>query len=290
MSDFKKLVEARMAKTGESWSTAAHYVRTQAPTQAEGLTPEAVVNDGPPPVLTLELLLKELRAPSTFSVLTGRVPAVGRSGSFQAAVAQSERLAANPLYYAETGVVKTTVSLALHEELLRQGAADDRQIQMIRTHMENDTTFSKACRNCRRWVWCAETEREAACVCGQRYRVVFDLAEVYHWTMRRGWLCTDCGSESRLTERHEGRNPWHFVDQWQTQCNACHLKAQVVDAANKHGELSNQVLRTSPVLGDPSPTDPKLLDEYANADRRYRDAIQAEEQSLRGKFLGTDND
>ena len=36
-----------------------------------------------------------------------------------------------------------------------------------------------------------------------------------------GLRCLDCGTEFRLTQLHDGRNPWHAINAGQSQCNRC---------------------------------------------------------------------
>ena len=157
-------------------------------------------------------------------------------------------------------------------KLVAAGAADG-SIQVIRTHHGEEPlgifSFSERCERCKRWVWCGRDEREDACVCGHRYRVVFDLPPVLHWTQKRGQCCMDCGAENTFTQPHEGRNPWHPVSVAQIRCNACHLANAVAETGKVRGVLSNRVLATSPITGDPAAINPKDFADYADADRAY---------------------
>jgi hypothetical protein len=222
MSNFKRMVQARIDKTGESWSTAARYVRAQV---GEAKVPhEGMVTPRPG---NLASLLVELGAPSTFAVLTGRVPARGASASFAAAETQMRRLLTDPLWYAETGAVQKVVTYEQHQELVREGAADDTRLQMIRSFRnEHKFTFSDRCRKCERWIWCDEEERAGKCFCGAEYRIVFDLAPVYHWTtLAHNARCMDCGVERIPQFVGTGISPWHTINRGQVQCNICFARS-----------------------------------------------------------------
>jgi len=204
-----------MAKTGESYEMAARNIRAQEPTNAPVRSP-------------LHDLLAQLRVTNTFGVVTGRTPAVAASATLAVAVRQAEQLASHPTWYAKSGAVEMTVTFDQHRQLIADGAADDTMLQMIRSHRtEQHLTFSERCHDCNRWIWCAEAEREAACVCGHMYRVVFDLAGPTQWTLRHNARCMDCGAERVMSQPHEGLNPWHAVNAWQAQCNICYRKAPV---------------------------------------------------------------
>jgi len=218
MSNFKKMVQARIDKTGESWSTAAHHVRA----------PVAGTASPPPPPSGLARLLGEMYAPGTFTVQTGRVPAVGRSTILSAAQEQARRLAEHPQWYAETGRIQMTVTREDHELLVREGAANDTTIQMIRT-FQDQVTFSERCCKCHRWIWC-DRERSGTCFCGSEYRVLFDLAPVLHGSMAHNARCMDCGVERIMHPVSSGISPWHLVNNGQSQCNLCHAKAPAVPA------------------------------------------------------------
>jgi hypothetical protein len=179
----------------------------------------------------LARLLAELRVDGTFTVATGRLPAVGRATNLATASEQAHRLATNPVYTAETGGMAITVTKQQSELLVANGAANG-EIQMIRTFMPDNEPFatfgfSDHCKACRRWIWCGRAEREAICSCGQTYRVTFDLAPVFRWTQRNGQVCTHCGTEHTFTEPTEGRNPWRNENLWQPVCNRCYSDTEV---------------------------------------------------------------
>jgi hypothetical protein len=219
MSNFKKLVEARMAKTGESRSTAAGRVRARVADAPRTIEVVAALSGEP------SELLAEMHASSTFVVLTGRVPATGRSASLAVAREQATRLANNPQWYAKTGSIEMAVTREQHETLLRHGAADDTEIQVIRSFRSKDImSFSARCRRCQRWVWCGDEEVEDECVCGARYRVALDLAEVDHGRVREGALCMDCGRDYHPREHLGGPRPWKVFNGAQVQCDQCQQK------------------------------------------------------------------
>jgi len=218
MSNFKRLVEARIAKTGESWSTASRQVRAQAVVPAS-VAPALVPSE-------LEALLAALKVSTTFGVATGRMPNVGASASLAVATQIARDRVQNPTWYAETGPISMAIARTQHDLLVANGAAERGEIQIIRSfHNDHGATFSARCDECKAWIWCGtnENEREDQCRCGATYRVVFDAEP--DWTMNQDWLCADCGATQKLTEVAAGRNPWHLLNKWQVQCNLCHAKA-----------------------------------------------------------------
>lgn len=104
-------------------------------------------------------------------------------------------------------------------------AALNAQPQCIKPfHTSSGNTFSARCKSCRRWILCGEDERNGVCFCAQPYRIVFgneDWTRVSGGSLLMGPRCMDCGTEFRLTQPHEGRNPWHAVNHGQSQCNHC---------------------------------------------------------------------
>jgi hypothetical protein len=55
--------------------------------------------------------------------------------------------------------------------------------------------------------------------------VVFDLAEVFHWTQEMGQRCMDCHKEMKSRVWEGPREPWRVVNEHQVQCDPCHIKA-----------------------------------------------------------------
>ncbi len=223
----------------------------------------------------LYALLSKLRAPTTFSVLTGRLPAVGVSASLQAAIDQANRLGSNPQWYAETGAVQMLVSHTDHDLLLSNGAAHDRKVQMIRSHAtEQVTTFAAKCDNCRRWVSLGTVERKGTCVCGKHYRITFDLVPVRHRSRHRGPCCMDCGKEMAIHGSSGSLRPWHVVNEGQSRCSECNDPDAAVKAtAQRLGNVQRRVLRTNPTVGEPEKTELADLEELDDADRRHRHAV-----------------
>lgn len=184
---------------------------------------------------TVAPLLERLHA-EPFQVVVGRVPAIGRSASLEAASAQAARLAASPMLYAESGSASMQVTPHEAHALIHCGAADANATQIIRSfHNDKQITFSDHCDNCRRWIWCATDEREGTCFCGHPYRVVFDLAPVRHWTKPQNARCMDCGIERIPHPVERGISPWHPVNEGQSRCNPCHEKAAGSTAAPADG-------------------------------------------------------
>lgn len=227
--DFKKLVRQHAQKTGKSYSAARKDYEARVASAASEPATDAFVTDAQDPV---PALLSQLRA-APFAVLVGRLPAIGLSSDYATAAAHARDLAENPKYSAESGSVTMLVTYDQLEALTKAGAARNEDVQMVRTFRnEHGTTFSKRCRHCRRWIWCGDVEREGECACGQKYRVVFDLAAAHRWSERIGRLCMDCGDKFGLTEAKHRRNPWTTVNEWQIRCQACDRKhAEKVEVA-----------------------------------------------------------
>src|SRR5689334_16887329 len=106
MSNFKKLVEQRMAKTGESWSTASRHVRNAvaAPVIRE-------LASAPDPI---DALVAGLRPYHESSILVGRIPAVGASASAEAAARRARDLAEHPKYFGQSASVEKVIT---HDEM-----------------------------------------------------------------------------------------------------------------------------------------------------------------------------
>jgi hypothetical protein len=222
MSNFQKLVEDRIAKTGESWSTAARNVRARAGQQPPS-TPALAATETP--VLgPLEEVLRSLRARSAFGVVVERSTWRGRaSADPRAAFAPPDPNAGGPC--AKSGGVEMQITRQQEALLLAAGGADSAEIQMIRSFFDAiGGTFTAQCQNCHRWILCGTEEREGACVCGQRHRVVFDLTKTEHAMLRisaHGPRCMDCGKLFRMTEWVGPREVWRHPNAWQAQCDAC---------------------------------------------------------------------
>lgn len=167
-------------------------------------------------------LLAELRVPSTFGVVTGRMAAVGASATLAVAIEQARRLADHPEYYAGSGSVQMLVTKAESDALLANGAATE-GTQIIRSFKpDRHVTFSQQCEGCGRWIYCGDSEHADTCCCGRHYRVAFDL-DPPDWTMPQGMRCMTCGTANELTEVRENRNPWRIINGYQTQCNRCSI-------------------------------------------------------------------
>jgi hypothetical protein len=202
-SKFDKLVEARIAKTGESWAIAVRNVR-----------------------------LQEQRP--NFPVVVGQVPAVATGVDPVAVSKRAEELARNPLYFAETGGEEHLITRDEHDRLIRQGALDERSGQMIRAprsvgHFEG-LTFSAQCEECQRWIWCRNEQRESTCVCGNPYRVVFYLIEHFGWEMRDYPCCADCGMRFDMQRVTGGVDDWRYLNRWQRQCWTCRAQDIITKA------------------------------------------------------------
>jgi hypothetical protein len=228
-SKFRKLVEDRIAKTGEGWEMAVRYVRAQAngagpalEQQASQQVPAAPL--GPPLEPWVTDLLNYLHLSTFFRMLVGRVPASSGGANLALVIAQADDLARNPRYFAESGGATMTITRDQLTALVKLGAADEGELQMFRSgrwELDEGMTFSDQCESCGGWVWCGDAEREGACVCGQRYRVAFDgmLANIF--SMRQGRCCFDCGAEWRLDPKGSGLDPGRELNEYQWQCEKC---------------------------------------------------------------------
>jgi hypothetical protein len=222
-SKFKELVRARMAKTNEGWQTAERHVRAQAggaggPPPGGGSAQEPWIAE----------LLKQLHLSTTFGMLVGRVPATGAGVNFALAQAQANELATHPVYFAESGSASTTITGDLTaitrdqvSALVRAGAANADEVQMIRSGNYEGTTFSERCESCEGWIWCGDGEHEGACVCGQLYRVSFDAMLGELFSLRGFHCCVDCGVEWKLDPAGAGLDPGRNWNEWQWQCQKC---------------------------------------------------------------------
>jgi len=202
-SKFDKLVKDRIAKTGEKWAMAVRNVR-----------------------------LQEQRP--NFPMVVGQVPAVGYGADPVAASKRAQELASNPLYFAGTGGEEHLITRDEHDRLIRQGALDERNGQMIRAprsvgHFEG-LTFSAQCEECLRWIWCGNEQRESACVCGNAYRVVFDLIDHFAWEMRDYPCCADCGTKCEVQRVTGAVDEWGYLNRWQPQCWNCRAQHTIVTA------------------------------------------------------------
>jgi hypothetical protein len=241
--NFKKLVRERMAKTDEKYTTARQHIESKQRRQSAIAGPGEVALDLVPAAAGQggtagNLLVQLLAAP--FGVVVGRVPAQAGSADLAVARAQVAELIQNPKFYAKNGNIQTLVARSELDALIAAGAADGSVVQMLRSFRnEHGATFSERCRACNRWIWCGELEREATCVCGQIHRVTFDLADIFHWTMRQGAVCMDCGAAWALSPPAEKRNPWRFASEWQRQCHLCNQKEFGMSEGNEAEPSTN---------------------------------------------------
>src|SRR5438132_1146470 len=144
----KKRARALAAKTGMSYQAAINAL-------AAGATPKQEKE-----ARTLEQLLAEIPAPTTFSVYVARAPAVAGSADPQVAAQRSRELAEDPQYYAESGGRQLSITRAEMDLLLAAGAAGG-DVQIIRAFKhQSQLTFSGQCSKCDRYIWCGSAERE----------------------------------------------------------------------------------------------------------------------------------
>ncbi len=227
----KKRVRAHMEKTGMSYQ-ASH----QAVVKAAFTPPHSAVEpDSARAGRTLDALLAALGVRTSFAVEVGEIPAGGRSANLEVARQQAAETLANPTFFARAGHGEMVVSPA-EVATLRAAGAGTNTIQFMRTFRpDHDTTFSSQCRRCSRWVFLGSDEREDSCVCGQHYRATFDLT-LEDRSQRRGMCCIDCGTQYKLTQTPENRNPWKPLNAWQMSCALCRRsRPRVVSIENELG-------------------------------------------------------
>lgn len=220
----KQRARALSEKTGMSHQAAINAI-TKTP-EANDREPEPAPQ--PEAVLTIPDVLKEFQVGHVSSILVGRMPAQGRSATYEVARQAAEDLSRNPKYFAKAQHISKTVTFAQLDALAALGATRTRDVQVARVLSPgvSGTTFSVQCARCHRWIWCGESEREGTCLCGQSYRVVFEAIddwEPWHWDAQQRKRCTGCGTEWGLTLKGSGHNPWWPVNEAQICCNACGL-------------------------------------------------------------------
>ena len=125
---------------------------------------------------------------------------------------------------------------------MKHDAADDEHVQVIRSFREGDLTFSSRCDDCHRWIWCGSKEREGKCVCGHRYRVVFDRPEVHRWEEPQGRYCMDCGARPEFKPASSPRKAWRFANTWQLQCPSCAASGGVARSSTGEAEVNKAYL------------------------------------------------
>lgn len=219
----KVLARERAASTGEKYNVARREILSQ---QADAPPPPAPVPPAEPGATSgpraLDVLLAALEVASPFPVEVGATQAWGRSADPEVARRQIEAMVASPTSFAHTGHIEMVISRAEMATLLAAGAGGDR-VQFLRSfHNDSGTTFSRQCKRCSRWIFMGREERETACVCGEVYRVTFDLAPE-DWSLRQGKCCVDCGTQFKLTPVDDGRNPWKPINAWQVSCALCRM-------------------------------------------------------------------
>jgi hypothetical protein len=208
--------------------------RARALSEKTGMSHQAAINAltastrapaVPPVERSLQQLLTELGVTSTFGVVTGRCQAVGASATLALAIEKARALARKPLYFAESTPLTLIVSALESRLLLDAGAAELGVLQVIRAFTRDGMvhTISEQCERCRRWIWCFKHPKEAnvedRCSCGHPYRIMFD-AEV-DWSRTLNARCMQCGTEHRMSQRHENLNPWRWINGRQILCNKC---------------------------------------------------------------------
>jgi hypothetical protein len=156
-TNLKKLVRARMVKTGESYSTAAHQVRAHGNT----VVGRDAVAVNVPTTRSVADLLGTLHAPSMFGVVTGRLPSIGISADDATSLKQARDRSANPVWFAESGAASVIVTKEQRDALIAAGAADAKSVQMIRpSRNDGGITFAERCKRCDAWISCFYDERE----------------------------------------------------------------------------------------------------------------------------------
>lgn len=120
-------------------------------------------------------------------------------------------------YFAATGPKSIAISRAEHDALLRAGAADGRDLVIVRsTRASSRQSRSIECPSCGWWIYCGAEPRESVCRCGQRYRVAFDAVERDVVALPEGRVCGFCEATSA-----EAHGDWHELNTWQRLCPNC---------------------------------------------------------------------
>ncbi|MFM2420928.1 MAG: hypothetical protein RL385_5651 [Pseudomonadota bacterium] len=193
---FKARVRAHMEKTGLSYQAAVNDLRGRP--AGSGSEPTAVI---------VPDFLARYKAPHISSIRIGRLAAIATSAD----PAIASRMARDKLgkLYAETTSVKSVV----------ERSDEERTKQVIRVDPgEGALGRSVACCNCGRWLWSGTKEAEGGCLCGQPFGFVFVRTRRLDWRPPIGPRCMECGEESRLSEPHQGLNPWSILTPHLTAC------------------------------------------------------------------------
>lgn len=272
----KQLARALSEKTGMSYQAAINT-----------LSASTHPSEAPRAERSLQQLLAELRATSTFGVVTGQCPAVGGSASLDVAVEQAQALARRQLMYAESTPVSLIVSATESRQLLDAGAAEHGSVQVIRAFVIGDAhSVSEQCEACRSWIWCfkreGESTAEGICRCGHRYRIVFDAAP--DWNRTLDLRCVQCGTEHRMSQRHENLNPWRHVNERQVLCNRC-------ATGDQKAELGELRLRTRMLAGNKvpgQPIDARLVAHNSEIGRFHVELGEREQAVDRGEAVPDD--
>lgn len=213
MSNKAELIDELREKTGTSWAAAARIVVTR---------PETVANDGTARLEgALGTLLTSLRATSPFGVQIGKVRAWGvASDEAGGAVLEMREAQIKPEWWAETGAAFQRITAREFLLLLAGGAADVSEVQVIRSRVdERGVGYAVACDGCCLFVRCGVQQREGACFCGQRYRVVFDRPDSAAILVQgRRWSGYGVLFENAAEAR--------VLNEWQTCCETCAVEAE----------------------------------------------------------------
>lgn len=211
MSNFKKLVAARMAKTGESYSTAARHLRSQVE------TPLILTVATPDPVDTL---IQKLRPVHVSSILIGTLPLSVAGANYEVLKRHlDERVRNHPQYFAETASFQTMLSESEYRGLLGRGATPRYETQKIR--LMPGQGGSVPCAHCTGWILIPFGAYSGACDCGEKFEVSFDGDGQEKSDIPEDWLCMKCGEPFDQIVEGDARNPWHGLNDCQQVCNIC---------------------------------------------------------------------
>jgi hypothetical protein len=157
-----------------------------------------------------------------FEVCTGRILLV-TSDTLRTTLEQALRSGRRPTHFAESGSLCLVVSPEQSQALLEAGAAPHAEVQMIRFRPESgDRLYSQRCRSCPGWIHSLggdETDRRGICLCGQAFRITFDLPESRISEQVAGIRCATCGLSVTLTS--PGQSSWFRLNPHQMSCTIC---------------------------------------------------------------------
>jgi hypothetical protein len=217
-SNLKKMIRARMEKTGESYQTARRHVRgiDVGSGDASSTTPKD------PDIVAI---LREFRVGHISSIEIRRRRGA-RSADRATAVARAASLAADPVWTARSDSFRKTIKRPAFDVLKKLGATEQGTMQRIVVRDPSDAplSFSVQCAKCHLWINCRDSERDEKCLCGQAFSVVFENTP--EWTPEqleavRFNRCAGCGGEFGLYPQGHRLGQWNPLTRSMAACADC---------------------------------------------------------------------